>query len=77
METTDGMNAEMARLFGAKLERRKALSRLPFPEKVRAVVGMQKMSAPILHARGIAVRPWQMDGPEDGAGPQAKNECSD
>ncbi len=58
METMDGMNADMARLFRAKDERRKALSRLPYPEKVRAVIKLQEMAAPILRARGKIVRPW-------------------
>ena len=71
MEATNGMNADMARLFGAKAERRQALSRLPFPEKVRAVIRLQEMSVPILRARGKAVRAWQLDGPEDGSSPQA------
>ena len=70
MESMDGMNAEVARLFAAKAERRQALSRLPYPE-VHAMIKLQEMAAPILQARGKAVRAWQMDGPEDGASPQA------
>ncbi len=58
METMDGMNADMARLFRAKDERRKALSRLPYPEKVRAVIKLQEMAAPILRAREKIVWPW-------------------
>ncbi len=58
METMDGMNADMARLFRAKDGRRKALSRLPYPEKVHAVIKLQEMAAPILRARGKIVRPW-------------------
>ena len=59
METMDGMNAAMERLFRAKDERRKALSRLPYPEKVRAVIKLQEMAAPILRARGKVVQPWR------------------
>ena len=58
METTDGMNAEMARLFRAKEERRKSLSRLSYPEKVRAVIRLQEMAAPLLRGRGKVVQPW-------------------
>ena len=60
MEAMDGVNAEVARIFAAKEERRKALARLPFPEKVRAVIELQKMAATILRARGKIVRPWNV-----------------
>jgi hypothetical protein len=52
------MTAEAARLLRAKEERRQALSQLPYPEKVRAVITLQEMAAPILRARGKMVRPW-------------------
>jgi hypothetical protein len=58
MENLDGMTPELARVFAAKEERRKALARLPFPEKVEAVIRLQEMAAPILRARGKDVRPW-------------------
>jgi hypothetical protein len=32
---------------------------LPFPEKVQAVVQMQRMAAPLLRARGKQVRVWE------------------
>ena len=60
MEAMDGVNAEVARIFAAKEERRKALARLPFPEKVRAVIELQRMAATILRARGKIVRPWNV-----------------
>ena len=60
MEAMDGVNAEVARIFAAKEERRKALARLPFPQKVRAVIELQKMAATILRARGKIVRPWNV-----------------
>ena len=60
MEAMDGVNAEVARIFAAKEERRKALARLPFPEKVRAVIQLQEMAATILQARGKHVRPWRI-----------------
>jgi hypothetical protein len=62
METLDGVNAELARIFAAKKQRRQALARLSFPEKVEAVVRLQEMAAPILHARGKEVRPWKIAG---------------
>lgn len=58
MGDLDGMTAEAARLLRAKEERRQALSQLPYPEKVRAVITLQEMAAPILRARGKMVRPW-------------------
>ncbi len=63
MEAMDGMNPDLARLFRAKDERRKALSRLPYPEKVRAVIKLQEMAAPILRARGNMVQPWHDPAP--------------
>ena len=59
MGTMDGMNAEVTRLFAAKAERRQALSRLPYAEKVRAVIKLQEMAAPLLRARGKMVQPWR------------------
>ena len=56
----DGVNAEIDRIFAAKEQRRQALARLPFPEKVRAVIELQKMAATILRARGKEVRPWNV-----------------
>jgi len=60
MEALDGVSAEIARIFAAKEQRRQALARLPFPEKVRAVIELQKMAATILLARGKVVRPWNV-----------------
>ena len=58
METVDGMRPELAELFAAKEERRQRLARLPFPEKVHAVIQLQEMAATILRARGKRVQPW-------------------
>ena len=49
---------EIQRLFDAKEARRRELARLPFPEKVRLVVELQKMTAPAYRARGRNVREW-------------------
>jgi hypothetical protein len=61
METVDNLSPEIARLIAAKERRRRELAALPFPEKVRIVVQMQKMVEPILRARGRAVRVWPLD----------------
>jgi len=60
MEALDGINAELARIFAAKEQRRQRLARLPFPEKVQAVIQLQKMAATILQSRGKSVRPWSV-----------------
>ena len=60
MEAVDGVSPEVARIFAAKENRRQALAGLPFPEKVRAVIELQKMAATILRARGKVVRPWDV-----------------
>jgi hypothetical protein len=58
MET---LKPEVARLFAAKEARRRKLARLAFPEKVRAVVRLQEMAAPVLRARGKIVRVWALE----------------
>jgi hypothetical protein len=57
----DTIEPEIARLFVAKEARRRKLARLPFPEKVRAVVRLQEMVAPVLRVRGRKVRVWKLD----------------
>ena len=59
MEALDGVSAEVARIFAAKHQRRQDLARLPYPEKVQAVIELQKLAATILRARGKLVRPWE------------------
>ena len=61
MEAMDALKPEIARLFASKEARRHRLAALPFPEKVRAVVRLQEMAAPVLRARGIKVRVWNLD----------------
>ena len=58
----EGLTPEIARLFAAKEDRRRKLAALPFPTKVRAVVRMQEMAAPLLRARGRHVRVWSLHG---------------
>ena len=57
----DDVSSETARILAAKEARRLRLAALPYPEKVRVVVRMQEMAAPVLRARGKAVRPWLSD----------------
>jgi hypothetical protein len=54
----DTLRPEIARLIAAKEQRRRKLAALSFAEKVRVVVQMQEMAAPVLRARGRAVRVW-------------------
>lgn len=61
MEGMDKLAPEIARLIAAKERRRQKLAALPFPEKVRIVVQLQQMAAPLLRARGRAVRVWRVD----------------
>jgi hypothetical protein len=56
MERMDRLKPEIEKLFRAKEQRRARLAALPFHEKVQAVVQMQKMTAPLLRARGKLVR---------------------
>jgi hypothetical protein len=56
----DGVSAQMARIFAAKEQRRQMLARLPFPEKIRAVIQLQEIAAVILRARGKLVQPWSV-----------------
>lgn len=56
----DRLKPEIEKLFRAKEERRARLAAMPFHEKVRAVVQMQQMAAPVLRARGKQVRVWDL-----------------
>ena len=57
----DTLKPEIARLIAAKEQRRLKLAALPFVEKVRLVVQLQQMAAPVLRARGREVRVWAFD----------------
>jgi hypothetical protein len=45
-----------------KEQHRKALRELSFSEKVKKVVELQKIAAPVLRARGQHVRVWALSG---------------
>ena len=57
-EFKNGIPPEIRRIFEAKEERRRRPAALPWPEKVRIVVELQRRAAPILRQRGIEVRVW-------------------
>lgn len=57
----DSINPEIQQLFTAKEARRQHLASLPFPEKVRAVVRLQQMAAPLYRARGKNVYVWVLE----------------
>ena len=46
--------------YYAKRKSRKAWREMPYPEKVRCVVEMQKRVAPIYAARGKIIVPWKI-----------------
>lgn len=52
---------ELKRLFDAREQRRHHLAHLPIEEKIRAVVRLQEMAAPILRNRGKAARCWKLE----------------
>lgn len=62
----EALTPEIRRLFAAKEARRHRLAAMPFPEKVRAVVRLQQMAAPILRMRGQPVRVWAIPTMQDG-----------
>ena len=66
------MSPDVERVFAAKDERRRRLAALPVEEKLRIVVELQTLAAPILRARGVPARIWYESerlGPIIGATP--------
>ncbi len=55
----DSVSVERARIYQNKALRRKELAALSWPEKVKIVIQMQKMIAPILKDRGIKAIIWR------------------
>ncbi|MFN0318233.1 MAG: hypothetical protein ACKVQA_24680 [Burkholderiales bacterium] len=51
---------ELKQLLAGKQRRRENLARLPIEEKLRMVVQLQQMAAPILRERGKLVRCWTL-----------------
>ena len=52
---------DLNQLLAGKERRRHELARMPIEEKLRAVVRLQKMAAPILKQRGKIVRCWKLE----------------
>ena len=50
---------DLVSILEAKARRRQELSQLPIEEKVRIVIRLQKISAPILKQRGKTVVCWE------------------
>lgn len=63
MEPVDIVSSDVTRLLAAKEARRRKLAGLSFPDKVRAVVRLQRMVEPLLRARGRQVRVWKIEKP--------------
>ena len=57
----DELSSELARILAGKAERRRRLARMSFSEKVKAVVRLQQMAAPLLRKQGKRVRIWPLD----------------
>jgi len=62
MENVDKQSELMPEVFPfGKPRYREALRKLPLPEKVKIVVELQKMVAPILRARGENPYVWNIE----------------
>jgi hypothetical protein len=57
----DSVKPEVKKLFAAKAQRRQRLAAMTFPEKVRAVIRLQEMAAPLLRQQGRKVRVWPVE----------------
>jgi hypothetical protein len=57
----DDLTPEVSRLLAAKETRRRRLAALPFPDKVRIVLQLQAMAAPLWQTRGHRVRVWPVE----------------
>jgi hypothetical protein len=58
MERVDKLSLELKKIFAGKEQRRQQLARMSYPEKVKAVMQLQGMTAVILRSRGKSVQPW-------------------
>ncbi|MBE7558898.1 hypothetical protein HS125_08095 [bacterium] len=52
---------ELQRIWDAKQARRMRLARLPIEEKIRILVRLQELAAPLLRARGRQVVVWKIE----------------
>jgi len=60
------MNPELEKILAEKQARRQWLASLPFPEKIRTLVRLQAMAAPIQRAKGRTVHVWPLEAPSGG-----------
>lgn len=56
----DNMSPLLERALKAKEQRRKQLARLPYPEKVRILIQMQRMAAPLKANRDPRACVWRI-----------------
>ncbi|MBM3326971.1 MAG: hypothetical protein FJY65_08340 [Calditrichaeota bacterium] len=61
MESDNPIDPELQRILAAKSMRRKELAALPIEEKIRILVRMQEMVAPLIRARGKEAVVWKID----------------
>lgn len=61
MAAVDRIADDVQRLFDAKKERRRRLAALPFEEKTRIVVALQRMAAPLRAQRHRRARVWEIE----------------
>lgn len=52
--------SNVKKIFAAKQVRRNTLARLPMVEKVRILLELQQMAAPVLARRGLKRGPWKI-----------------
>jgi hypothetical protein len=57
----DQLKPEIEKLFRAKEKRRSRLAEMPMHEKVRAIIQLQRMAAPVLRARGKHATVWSLN----------------
>ncbi len=62
------MAEELNRILQEKEARRRRQAALPYPEKVRIIIEMQRRVAPIYRARGIHLNVWEIDEPDPNSG---------
>ena len=65
MATMDPIDPEIQKIFEAKERRRMELAALPWPEKVRILVRMQRMIVPLVRHRDPRACVWDIPGYDD------------
>lgn len=62
------IDPEIQKIFENKEKRRKELAALPWPEKVRILIQMQRMIVPLVRDRDPRACVWEIPGLDDNAG---------